>query len=48
MTIFLLNPAYLPTDYAPEPRQEVAVLPSGVNAATIDAEDDDEFDENAN
>ena len=43
-----INPAYLHTDYEPEPRQEVAVLPSGVNADTTDAEDEDKFDENAN
>ena len=44
-----INPAYpLHRDYEPEPRQEVAVFPSGVNAATTDAEDDDELDENAN
>ena len=29
-------------------KEEVAVLPSGVNAATTDAEDEDKFDENAN
>ena len=42
-----IYPAYLHTDYEAEPRQEVPVLPSRVNAATTDAEDDDQFDENA-
>ena len=39
-----INPAYLQTDYAPEPRQDVAFLPAGV----IDVNDDDEYDDNAN
>ena len=39
-----IDPAYLHTDYAPEPRQDVAVLPAGI----IDADDDDEYDDNAN
>jgi hypothetical protein len=39
-----IDPAYLHTDYQVEPRQSVAVLPADV----MNAEDDDEYDSNAN
>jgi hypothetical protein len=39
-----IDPAYLHTDYETEPRQDVAFLPAGI----IDADDDDEYDDNAN
>ena len=39
-----IDPAYLHTEYAPEPRHDVAFLPAGV----IDADDDDGYDDNAN
>jgi hypothetical protein len=39
-----IDPAYLHPDYALEPRQDVAFFPAGV----IDAEDADEYDDNAN
>jgi hypothetical protein len=38
-----IDPAYLHTDYEPEPRHDVAFLPAGI----IDADHDDEYDDNA-